>query len=72
MYPFVARWPIQYTSALATGEGLAGVVVAIIAAAQNAGTTTLSTHKKSYLPLSLVLNTDTEGPQQLQSDEAFL
>lgn len=39
MYPFVARWPIQYTSALATGEGLAGVVVAIIAAAQNAGTT---------------------------------
>jgi hypothetical protein len=48
MYPFVARWPIQYTSALATGEGLAGVVVAIIAAAQNAGTTNKLTQKAAF------------------------
>jgi hypothetical protein len=36
-YPLVARFPRPYTSSLATGEGLSGVMVALLATAQNAG-----------------------------------
>jgi hypothetical protein len=36
-YPLVARFPRRCTSSLATGEGLSGVMVALLATVQNAG-----------------------------------
>jgi len=38
LYPFVARWERRYVSALATGEGLSGIMVSLLALAQNGGT----------------------------------
>ncbi len=37
LYPFVARWDRRNVSALATGEGLSGILVSLIALAQNVG-----------------------------------
>lgn len=37
LYPFVAQWESRYISALATGEGLSGILVSLLALAQNVG-----------------------------------
>jgi len=37
LYPFVARWERRYVSALATGEGLSGILVSLIGLTQNVG-----------------------------------
>ena len=39
LYPFVARWESRNVSALATGEGLSGILVSLLALAQNVGGT---------------------------------